>query len=76
MHPNPLYAECLQRAAAELGGCAQLGARLGVPARLVERWAQGRSPVPADIFLKVVDLLQERTPNSGRSGRARPFSSA
>jgi hypothetical protein len=59
MQPKPLYAECVQRAAALAGGPGALGARLGVPAPLVERWASGRSPVPQHVFLRVVDILLE-----------------
>jgi hypothetical protein len=57
MHPNPLYAECVQRAAALLGGDGALAARLGVTPRLVERWLDGRSAIPESMFLRVVDIL-------------------
>jgi hypothetical protein len=59
MAPNPLYAECIQRAAGLLGGYAALGARIGVPSRLLERWAQGHYGVTETVFLKVVDVLFE-----------------
>lgn len=56
---NPLYAECVRRSAALVGGYAALGARLGVPKALVERWAAGRSALPERVFLRVVDILLE-----------------
>jgi hypothetical protein len=60
MRPNPLYAECVQRAAALVGGYAALGARLGVPPPAVERWACGREAVPERVFLRLVDILLEK----------------
>jgi hypothetical protein len=59
MHPNPLYAECVQRAAALLGGEGALAARLEVTPRLVGRWLDGHSAIPESMFLRVVDILLE-----------------
>jgi len=75
MPPNPLYAECIQRAAALLGGCAALAARLGVPQRLVERWLDGRCAVPEGAFLRAVDILLEKNvpPETGREADRRPL---
>jgi hypothetical protein len=60
MQSNPLYAECIVRAAILLGGYGALGARIGVAPGLLERWAEGRSTVPESVFLKVVDILFEQ----------------
>jgi hypothetical protein len=55
--PNPLYAACVSRAAALVGGFDQLGAQLGVkPARL-RKWAEGVGEPPQAVFLRIVDLL-------------------
>jgi hypothetical protein len=57
---NPLYAACIQRAAAMVGGYEALGERLGIPPRLLERWARGKGFVDETIFLKIVDIVLER----------------
>jgi len=78
MRPNPLYAACVQRAAALAGGYAALGARLGVPPRAVERWACGREAVPERVFLRLVDILLENggppKPPAPADGAKRPIS--
>jgi hypothetical protein len=62
---NPLYAECIRRAAQVLGGYAALGARLGRSPKILERWARGEGDGGEMVFLQIVDILQEE---SGRAG--------
>ena len=57
---NALYAACLQRAAATLGGYEVLGERLRISPRLLERWAEGKGVVDEAVFLKLVDIVLER----------------
>ena len=61
MPANPLYAECIQRAAGLLGGYRALGLRIGVTPRLLERWGSGEGAAPESVFLKVVDILLEQS---------------
>jgi hypothetical protein len=80
MQSNPLYAECILRAAIRLGGYRALGARIGVPPRLLERWGDGRGAVPETVFLKVVDVLLEQNvrpipPLGDADGRPFPIDS-
>jgi len=58
---NPLYAECIQRAALLLGGYRALGARVGVAPRLLKHWASGKAAAPETVFLKVVDVLLDES---------------
>jgi hypothetical protein len=64
MRANPLYAECIQRAALLLGGYRELGARVCVAPRLLERWGRGQGVAPERVFLKVVDILLEENVRS------------
>jgi hypothetical protein len=54
---DPLYAECIRRAAELLGGYAALGARLGCSPKVLERWARGEGDAGEMVFLQVVDIL-------------------
>lgn len=58
---NPLYAECIRRAAQVLGGYAALGARLGRSPQVLERWARGEGDAGEMVFLQVVDILVEES---------------
>ena len=58
---NPLYAECIQRAARVLGGYAALGARLGRSPKALERWARGEGDGGEMVFLQIVDILLEES---------------
>ena len=64
-----LYAACVRRAADLLGGYEALGARLGVPPEMLERWAYGNGNGAQLVFLRVVDILFEesRRPTPTRS---------
>jgi hypothetical protein len=54
---NPLYAECIRRAAQALGGYAALGRRLGRSPRVLERWTRGEGDCGEMVFLQIVDIL-------------------
>jgi hypothetical protein len=58
---NPLYAECIRRAAQVLGGYTALGARLGRSPQVLERWARGEGDAGEMVFLQVVDILVEES---------------
>jgi hypothetical protein len=64
---NTLYAACIQRAAALLGGYEPLAERLGISPRLLERWAGGKGFADETIFLKIVDIVLERQITPTRS---------
>jgi hypothetical protein len=57
LHPNPLYAACVSRAAALTGGFEELGTVLGVKPGRLQKWAEGVGAPPDAMFLKIVDLL-------------------
>lgn len=50
MVPNPLYAQCVTRAAQLLGGLDRLARELYLAPRVLERWIDGRSNPPTGIF--------------------------
>jgi hypothetical protein len=58
---DPLYAECIRRAAGILGGYAALGKRLGRSPKVLERWARGEGDADELLFLQIVDILLEET---------------
>jgi hypothetical protein len=65
MLPNPLYAECVTRAAELLGGLDRLARELYLTPRVLVRWIDGRSNPPTGIFLRLVDiLLDENVPSN------------
>ena len=55
--PNPLYAQCVTRAARLLGGLDSLARELYLAPRVLERWVDGRSKPPTAVFLRIVDIL-------------------
>lgn len=55
--PNPLYAECVSRAAELLGGMDRLARELYLTPGVLVRWIDGRSNPPTGIFLRLVDIL-------------------
>ena len=57
---NPLYPECIRRAAELLGGYAALGKRLGRSPKVLERWARGEGDVGDAVFLQIVDILLDQ----------------
>lgn len=59
MRPSPLYAACIRRAAHLSGGYDALSERLGVPQRILRRWARGEGLAAESVFLRIVDMLEE-----------------
>src|SRR5687768_9271391 len=55
-----LYARAMRRAA-DIVGVGALATRLGVSQRQLELWMRGLAEPPAEIFLKVADILGEKT---------------
>jgi hypothetical protein len=54
-----LHAQLLQRASEILGGSEQLESFLDVSEARLRRWSRGITPLPDDVFLKLVDLVSE-----------------
>ncbi|HUQ75914.1 MAG TPA: hypothetical protein VM183_14400 [Burkholderiales bacterium] len=55
-----IYIKTLHSACLALGGEHKLAAYLGVPVRDVEAWLNGRGVPPDAVFLRCVDLVEER----------------
>lgn len=51
-----VYARALARAAARVGGTAELARRLGVPLSDVEHWLHGQGVPDMDIFMRIVAI--------------------
>jgi hypothetical protein len=70
MSPNNAYQITIARTAELLGGMDKLRAELQVPLADLQRWNQGYEKPPADVLLRVVQLLIERTqrPTKSRAG--------
>jgi len=58
--PAAVHKHALQRAVEMAGGTDALARQLQVPPTAVRFWLANSSPLPDDIFLKVVDLLLAR----------------
>ncbi len=52
-----VYTRTLSHAARIAGGEQQLAALLGASATQLAEWLRGAEQIPADVFLKAVDLL-------------------
>lgn len=61
MRSHQVHLRALQRAAEIAGGPEALAAYLGVSGDRVSIWIKGGSRIPDDVFLKIVDLLAERS---------------
>jgi len=66
---NTVFSRALARAAEILGSTDALRAHLGVSARQLALWMQGRVKPPDDVFLMVVDVLAERDLEEMRGAR-------
>jgi hypothetical protein len=61
--PNAeLFVRLLRDACARLGGEQSLAEHLGIPAGILHLWLRGSGHPTDDIFLKCVDLLEDRRP--------------
>ena len=58
--PVAVHKRALHRAVEMTGGADALARQLQVPPSAVRFWLNGSSPLPDDIFLKLVDLLLAR----------------
>jgi hypothetical protein len=61
MNRQALYVSALQSAAKRLGE-ERLRQRLNVPPAALSAWLAGERPIPEAVFLRAVDVLQERLP--------------
>ena len=64
--PNAVRIDTLRRAAHSLGGVHGLARRLGFSPRQIERWLTGEEGIPADAFLRAVDLLEDSSGDQER----------
>lgn len=62
--PNAARIDTLRRAAHAVGGVHGLARRLGFSPRQIERWMNGEEVIPADAFLRAVDLLDDSEPRA------------
>jgi hypothetical protein len=58
--PAAIHKRALQRAIEQAGGVEPLARDLQVPVSAVRFWMSASSPLPDDVFLKLVDLLLAR----------------
>ena len=77
MLPNPLYAECVTRAAQVLGGLDRLARELYLAPRILERWVDGKGNPPTVVFLRLVDIvLGDDVPTSETNAPPEPRATA
>ena len=63
------YRNILIYALAMVGNERVLAERLGVTAKQILEWTNGAEPVPAEIFLKTVDVVANAAPEEIRRSR-------
>lgn len=66
---SKLHARMLERANDLLGSEAAVSAYLGVSVARLRVWMNGRISPPDDVFLKLVDLVNEPPPSLARRRR-------
>ena len=59
--PTEIHRRAILRAIEISGDVEALAAHLRVPSTAVRLWANGTSPLPGDLFLRIVDLLLDRS---------------
>jgi DNA-binding transcriptional regulator YdaS (Cro superfamily) len=59
-----MHARAMQRAARNLGGPEALQKYLGVSMTRLKLWIDGVETPPADVFLKIVDIVMAPEPRS------------
>jgi hypothetical protein len=59
--PTQVHRRALQRALELTGGVEPLAAYLKVPVNAVRFWVNGSSPLPGDVFLRIVDLVLDHS---------------
>ena len=63
----------LQKAAELAGGRRALAERLGVKAAEIEKWISGKTELPREVFLRVVELIiDELTPEGDDADAGEP----
>ena len=63
----------MQKAIEIVGGRRALAERLGVKAADIEKWMSGKTEVPRDVFLRVVEIIiDELTPDADDSDAGDP----
>jgi len=59
----------LARAAAQVGGVAELAARLNLSSRALREYVTGRLAVPDALFLRALDVVLEELPETRPAGQ-------
>ena len=59
--PAPVRIDALRRAIHAMGSAAALAGKLGASPLQLERWLNADEPIPDDIFLLAVDLIEENS---------------
>ena len=75
--PTEVHRRALRRALELTGDVEALARQLKVPSTAVRFWTNGNQPLPADIFLKLVELLLDHSmaelhPPASRKGDVPP----
>jgi AcrR family transcriptional regulator len=60
----------LARAALQLGGMAELAARLEMSPTLLRHYIEGSEPIPDRLFLAAIDVVLQELPNPRKPARA------
>lgn len=63
--PQAARTDTLRHAARLLGGVDALARELKVSTWKLEAWLNGHQPVPDDVFLRTVDLIENDKPEGG-----------
>lgn len=61
MPTQEVHRRALQRALELTGGVEPLAVYLKVPVNAVQFWLNGNSPLPGDVFLRIVDLVLDHS---------------
>ena len=57
----PVGQAVLQRLVAEVGSLYDAAMKLGIPQRAVQRFLEGKAPVPDSVLLRAVDVLRDQS---------------
>jgi hypothetical protein len=68
--PTAVHKRALKRAIDLAGGLEPLARHLKLPPTAVKFWLNASSPLPDDVFLKLVDLLLDRSVRELQTPRA------
>ena len=67
-----VYSRAVSKAAELAGGRDKLSRTLQMPLAEIEKWIAGEAKPPREIFLRIVDLLLDKTSAAGEAGEREP----